>query len=310
MRGSWNQPDGDNRPLSEKIKSEVDSAFRLLFKNVSQYAVPTDLAGNMVVYVTDMYCETVQVPLDSATPVISSDPVSVMAQNSIIQSLELLPAEAPLSESYPCDMEPTLCHEPVLETMELSWAEVTFENMQTPESHEWPLAALETGANSMTAECFSSPATKPLKSQDFKTAVHNLTDDMPPFQTVNDPRFYGLPIKKSPIQPHRFSPFAKEIFRKALAEKANTHPNNVQLRIVFERMDMTLFSGIQQDEQGNLLCTPKNELIGRNRNLHKNAVGASNTMYLVYGFRLDNKEDIRALVPASSIKIPSGKTKT
>lgn len=307
MRGSWNHPDGDNRSLGEKIKAEVDSTLRLLFKDVPQHSISTDLTGGMTVYLTEIGCETLAVSLDAAEPAVSDDPVTALKQTYRTQSLGLLPTEALLSDSYPCEMEPVLCHEPILEEMKLAWTDITFENVSLTASHEWAMNSMSTRSLSQSAEKFEKPGTKSLKSQEFRTISHSLSDTLPPMQAVNDPRFYALPIKKSPIPPNRFSPVAKEIFRKALAEKANTHPNNVQLRIVFERMDMTLFAGIQQDEQGNLLCTPKNELIGRNHDLHKGKT-ASSTMYLVYGFRLDNKEDVRALVPASSIKTNPEKT--
>jgi hypothetical protein len=298
MRGSGHHPGGGKRSLGDKIRAEVDSALRLLFKDVPQRAVSVDVAGNMVSYQMGFGCEVVPAPLETPEIGVSDDPVSRLKRASAAQSFALLPAEAPLSDNYPCTMTPALCHEPVLDALQPQWVSIHFESVSSVESRAWAVDGLETRAHSQTAETFIKPSSKALKPLDLQAAAHALEDSLPPLRTVNDPRFYALPIKKSPIPPNRFSASVRSAFRKALAEKARTHPNNVQLRIVYERMDMTLFAGIQQDEQGNLLCTPKNELIGRNQERYKGKQSPS-PMYLVYGFRLDNKEDIRALVPTA-----------
>jgi hypothetical protein len=123
----------------------------------------------------------------------------------------------------------------------------------------------------------------------------------------SDPRFYALPIRKNAIPPHRFSLTTREQFRKALAEKAKTSLANVQLKVVFERMYMALYASIQPDELGHYMCIPKSELLGRNREtpssqalLNHQSAGTHAT-YLVIGIRLDNKEDIRTLVPVHTI---------
>ena len=111
-------------------------------------------------------------------------------------------------------------------------------------------------------------------------------------------KFYLLPLKKMPLQPNRFAPQAREAFRQALAEKVKTHPRNIQLRIIFERMHMPLYSSIAQDDHGQLLCTPKAEAVGRNQEASRMNPPAA---YLVLGTRLDTKEDVRALVPVDAV---------
>lgn len=301
MLGSGSDPSG-SQPLGSKIKAEVESALKLLFKSVPQHSISTELQTGMVVYLTDLPCETTQVPLQAEAPAVSSDPIQALRQKSHqVHQFDLLPQQAALAEACPCDLDPVLCHEPVLDEIILEISSVSFENMGAVISQKWNLETLESQSHAQLIGTFEKPETTLVSPQTFQPKTKNLYEAMPKFRTTNDPRFYALPIKKSPIPPHRFSAPMREAFRKALAEKANTRPDNVQLRIIFERMDMTLFASIQQDEQGNLLCTPKNELLGRNQSQNKNSA-AGNNMYLVYGFRLDNKEDIRVVVPADAIK--------
>lgn len=301
MLGSWHYPDGrDKRPLGYKIKAELESTLRLLFKNVPQYDVPVALDGRMTVYLTDLDCETVNVSLDSPEVAVSFDPIAALKSEQKVLSKDLLPQRAVLSDACPCDFEPALCHEPVLDEVMPEWQLVTFENVVLTQAKGFPVEGMETRSMSQGVTAFAKPGTKAIEPEVLKTRTQGLQDALSPSGTRNDPRFYALPIKKPPIQPNRFPTKIKAIFRKVLADKTNTHPNNIQLRVVFERMDMTLFANIQQDEHGNLLCTPRNELIGRNQDKKQRKDPRSSNLYLVYGFRLDNKEDIRALVPISS----------
>lgn len=295
----------DRRPLGEALKEEVLSTLRLLFKSVGHHPVELALPMSFTAYETSIACETTRVSLEAPPPEVSLDPVQALRRQASTATLSLI-SEARLAEDTPCQLEPVLCHEPVLDEMTLDSTLITFENVTQVRQESWPVEVTAASAQGITPESFPAPRTGQLQDTVFRTSAKNLSDTLPRVRTQNNPRFYALPIKKVPIPPHRFPAEVREQFRKALAEKGKTNPANIQLKIVFERMDMSIFSTLQQDEQGNLLCTPKNELLGRNREtqsaqnlLRHQAVGGA---YLVFGFRLDTKEDLRALVPASTLK--------
>lgn len=306
MHRSGNQPD-EQRSLGEAIKSEVNSALQLFFKNVEQHSIDTTLPVSMVAYVTEIPCQPINISLDVEEVAVSSDPISILKERTArgIHQLDLIPSEALLAENTPCEMTPALCHEPVIEPLTIQFHDIGFENMEPSESLECPIEVFSCEQFGQVIEAFTKPETASIQTPRWKVDTQGLLEAMPKFKSINDPRFYALPIKKAPIPPHRFSTEVKAVFRKALAEKAKTHANNVQLRVIYERMNMMFFASIQQDEQGNLLCTPKNELIGKNKNTHKIAPNSLGNTYLVYGFRLDTKEDVRALVPANHLPPPT-----
>lgn len=263
----------------------------------------------LTAYITTIACEINEVSLASPEIQVSLDPIRALRAEPTTRDLPLITA-VPLAADAPCHMEPALCKEPVLSRQDTVVSGVSFENVRFTSAQTAPLEAISATAWHQPVEGFPSPALASTDPGVFTTRSHSLKDQLPEIKSKENPRLFALPIRKLPIPPHRFSPTIREIFRRTLAEKAGTRPDNVQLKVVFERMNVAFYTSIQQDEQGHLLCVPKNELIG------KNALGrqgqallarmAQNTenAYLVVGFRLDNKQDIRAMVPVD--KIPSG----
>jgi hypothetical protein len=105
-------------------------------------------------------------------------------------------------------------------------------------------------------------------------------------------------------------------FQKALAEKAQTKPLNIRVTLVYDRMNMPLFSSLSQDKQGQMVCVPKSSLIGKNHPawdkigsryslLSKNENDAKPSLfYLVFGLKLDTQQPVRAVVPVSALEDP------
>jgi len=287
------------------------SALRLLFKTVEQHAVDVTLSADFTTYLTEISASSESVNVSLPPPGLSEDVIAETRQREVpTRRLRLVESNG-LAESAPCAWQPVLCSEPVFEAMSFSPIDVDFDNMTQSATGAWPIPALKAPTKGQPIEKMPAPAVKgAVEAKAFSTKVRNLADQLPSVKVQNNPRFYALPIRKASIPPHRFPPEVREKFRQALAEKAATHEGNVQLKMIYERMNMGLYSGIQVDDTGSLMCTPKSELIGRNA---ERATGApagrplavgSESSYLVLGVRLDNKADIRALVPVESLDLP------
>jgi hypothetical protein len=211
-----------------------------------------------------------------------------------------------MAEAAPCHVEPSLCHEPVYDDMAFDSYGVSFGNLTAEKSNTWPIQKLQTQSIRQTIDRIPTPSVESTEGGPVRAKVVSLPSRLQQAHSKSDPRFYALPIRKTAIPPHRFCLEARDAFRKALAEKAKTHSGNVQLKVVFERMYMGLYSSIQPDELG-LLCVPKSELLGRNHETLAAQVilnqqsNVANATYLVVGIRLDNKEDIRTLVPVETV---------
>ncbi len=301
MRRRGDQPgERPGNPLAD-LKQEVLGTLKLLFRDIEQYSINCALPDNLTVYCTDIRPTVVEIPLDAPAPQVSGDPIQSLRQETETILAPLL-TEAKLSESSPCHFESVACHEPVFDEMDFEAVGVSFQNLTDGKSWAWEIDPVQTRPTATDIGQIARPNARQVLVESLNTQNFSFSDQLPKIRTMHTPRFYALPIRKSPIPPHRFPPELRERFRLALAEKAGVSQGKVQLKIVFEPMDMALYASIQQDEQGNLLCTPKNEVLGRNQALMKQVPGAGGTAYLVYGFRLDNKQDIRALVPVSALR--------
>src|SRR5438128_9810587 len=82
MSGNGNH----NTPLGSKIKSEVLSALRLLFKNVHSYPIDTRFAVSFTVYLTKIPCLNIVVDFQYPFPTISEDPLQTLSQQQIQQT--------------------------------------------------------------------------------------------------------------------------------------------------------------------------------------------------------------------------------
>ncbi len=301
------QQSGDS-PLGDKIKAEVLSALKLLFKSVEHYTVSVTLPASVTAFITDIPCETVSLKLAPPQPMASDDPIRVLQSMDLtVQAVPLLESP-PLAQGAPCHWEPVLCSEPVLEQIQLTAIGVPLDTVQTVQTHVWPVTSKAVRIQQKVIGKLPDPLVKQrADAQPLVTRSFSALNTLAGVSVKNTPRYYALPIRKASIPPHRFSVAVRDKFRQALAEKAGTHEGNVQLKLIFERMNMGLFSAIQADEAGSLLCTPKSELLGRNNEtqagqaLLRQLSAGSEASYLVLGVRLDTKADIRALVPVESL---------
>ncbi len=309
-RGHYGGLDPEEKPgptLGDKIQEEVRSALRLLFKNVAQQPIPLDFAPQFTAYVTDIPGVAIPVALCPTNVQVSDDPIQALQQQEITINQSALITEAHLAAEAPCQMAPVLCKAPIIERTNLALSTVSFDNVRFTEGHTAPLEPLQTEIWQKPVEGVPQPAVKQAMAGPFKTQSMSLQERLPKTTARENPKFFALPIRKTPIPPHRFSSEAREVFRRHLAEKIGTAPSNIQLKVVFERMNVALYATIQQDESGQLLCTPKNELIGKNvrgktgQTLAAKLSEKTPNTYLVVGIRLDTREDIRAMVPVDKI---------
>lgn len=275
---------------------------------MSQGALDTRIEVPTVCYLTQLTADSVAVPLEAPSVTVSEDPIRWQQTHlPICHPLPLLQTVA-LATEKPCAMDPALCKTPVLAAAQAIRHHVSFRNLQWAQSHQAILDPIETKAHRPVWPKLDAPPLQTLPLSPIKGRWKHW--HLPTLTGISreHPRFFALPIRKVPIPPFRFPPEVRERFRQALAQKAGIAASNVQLKVVFQRMNVALYATVQQDEQGHLLCVPKNELIGRNllskngQQLLNRLQQATENSYLVVGFRLDNKQDIRAMVPASTTK--------
>jgi hypothetical protein len=280
----------------------------LLFKSVSQQALDVQIQTPLVSYLTELKTDAMTVPLEAPDVQVSEDPIRWQREHLPgCQSLPLLQT-VPLAAEKPCTLSPVLCDAPVFKAHNTALHQVSFENAQWTVTHQAPLEPIQTQARQTLWPRMGKPDVKGIPIQPIQARRTSLREQAMATQARENPRFFALPIRKTPIPPFRFPPEIRERFRQALAVKEGTTPGNVQLKVIFQRMNVALYTTVQQDEQGHLLCVPKNELMGRNLLsksgqllLNRLRQNSENT-YLVVGFRLDNQKDIRTMVPVSALK--------
>lgn len=303
MSGSRDHGDGQvNRPdsLAGKAKRELESALKLLFRDVNINRSDLELACHETAYLTALPCEPVAVSLEAEPPQVSLDPIrSLQERGCGVRQPEMITSSARLGGGAAFAFEPAAIEAPVFEADHTVIHGVGFGNMQV-NLLAWPVTPLSGKAGRLPIP--HSPAGKisGLTADAMQTKARGLPVAIAGRATHPATRFYAMPIRKAPIPPHRFSSELRERFRKALAEKGKTIPANIQLKVIYERMDMSLYASLQQDEQGNLLCVPKSEVLGRNAQRGLSRTGSASLVYLVFGSRLDTREDLRALVPAEA----------
>jgi hypothetical protein len=302
MSGGGAFPGGHN-PLN-KIQRELQSALKLLFKEVGQQSIALLAEPVITSFETTVYADIDAMALNPPDVAVSEDPIRVLSARRMPVTQAPLLEHAEISGGLPCQFAAVAVQAPVLEKMSLVSVGVPFNNMLEAQSIDWPVEALGAAVSSTPMEDLTAQSRQWAVAR-FAARLSSFLEHFTQCKTFDAGRFYALPVRKSPILPHRFSLAVREQFRQALAEKAETSVRNIQLRLVYERLDMSLFAAIQQDEQGHLLCTPKNEVLGRNRKASSDKESGSRSpeaeAYLVYGFRLDDRQEFRALVPLAKI---------
>lgn len=302
--------------LGDSIKNELLGALKLLFKHVQDCEIDLGIHPGLTHFSMSISTEIVAVPLTSPAPEVSLDPIRVLAKRQIKSFERMLLDGAQLAENSPCCFAPAICREPILEPLLFSSSGIALDSLVSPQCIALPLPELRMRVLNVFPEGIKVPKTGALNRLIPSVSARkiNLSKSMARLKILQGRRFFTLPVRKSPIPAHRFPLEIREQFRMALAEKVKTHPANVQLGIIFERMNMGLYASMQADAQGHLLCVPKievkvNQPAYLKRESHRHQVGNSRqesgknveyttTMtYLVTGLRLDTREDIRALVP-------------
>lgn len=306
--GNHDNQRGGN-PLGNKVKEELLSALRLLFKSVETHDENLSFQPDTTFYVTTIPADVMPVDLQAPHAIVSDDPIGLFREQAFQSQHLALLKTAELAPNAPCHMEPALCSEPVFDEMDFEAIGISFENMVVGSPYYWPITPFATQPKEQPIQKLDKPASKALPVELDNTKSHSALEQLSSVKARQHPRFLALPICKVSIPSHRFTLAQRERFRQALAEKAGTHPANIQLKVVFGRMHMPLYASIQPDDQGNLLCIPKGELLGKNMEMPSSkallTASSRDITYLVIGVRLDTKADIRALVPMSTIQSPS-----
>jgi hypothetical protein len=308
---SGQQPDGNpldgnvGEKISEKIKAELLSALRLLFKSAEQYTVNLTLPCALTVYNTDIACVDESADVQPPTPAYSDNVIQALQEQQIIQKQLDLLETATLAESAPCAWEPVLCSEPVFATMQFNAQPIPIPNWAENLPLICPIQPITAQIKNKTLKDWNKPRlNERLQFKALSTQSRNLSNCVLQAKVIHSGqksnRFYTLPIRKAAIPPHRFSTAIREQFRMLLAEKANTSAGNVQLKMIYERLNMELYDHVQVDESGNLMATPK--LTSKIDTLKPDASNSNGASYLVVGLQLDTKTDIRALIPVDSLQ--------
>ncbi len=302
MPGSRDHPDGEiNRPagLGGKLRAELEAALKLLFREVACHPANLALECPWTAFAMTVPCDINPVPLESPPPQISDDPVTALRQQTQAGRLALLLPEATVAAGGSCNLEPAFVNAPMFETQTAAIGEVRLGKV-TARCAPWPAEPIRPRpARAWAIPRQNAGRVEGLSPGHMKAGVRQINAQFGKKGVQSTNRFHLMAIRKSPIPPHRFTPDQRDRFRRALADKGQTLPANVQLKMVYARMDMTLYSSMQQDEHGVLLCVPKPEAVGK----QARGGGRAPLAYLVFGNRLDNQQGLRALVP---IETPGG----
>lgn len=301
---------GSRTHFIDQLMHELKSSLALLSKNAKQHSVDFDIAPDFTIYTTNIQCHWQAVEL-SVTP-----PTTQTVGNTIIdipiQLLDLL-SETPTLHAEACHFQATVIDEPVFDQTACALHEITFDGIHSIN---------RTPAKTLPCETIALPKnTASWPVEENKPYVFNA--DLPRFKLSFKPKqwpiptlksnwltipskFWTLPFRRTAIPPHRFTPEQKAVFRKALAEKANVPQANIQLQVIFDRINMGLFATIEQDEKGNLVCYPKPDYVGKNLSrAAANTATLNTSAYLVLGTRMDTKEALRTLVYAEDLMSPT-----
>jgi len=282
---------GDN--LTDVIRKELASLFAPV---AGKKPLPVNLTmpAHVTYYDVSPDCPVNDVLLTQPAPE-TREALGDFAVSEFASNYPLLPVEARLN-TIPCVMQPVLCAEPVFQSKDTTVHHISFADMATRQSHGIPLPK------------WSAP-TRPLAARPCATSVRaiqpghfHIRQQSRQVSIIKGkardvaPGLWGLPISRTPIPPHRFPAAMKDRFRKTLAEKAGVAAAGIQIRLVFDRMNMVLFEkNIEQDKQGRLLCYPKSRYIGKNWERYHHEVERL-PMYLVFGTVIGTSQNVQALV--------------
>lgn len=278
--------------LGDKLRKELAALVSDIRKDVHAHAVDFGIDCNLVFYPTTPTCNTDSITFEA--PKLQIHDALDHFQTQVVHNTDLLSQTTVLD--IPCIFENVILKAPILTANDVICHNITFSNLgkATPKTFEpkpHPIAKPKTYAQSLLTLKSATQAWIVTKLKTISRVQDNTRIRVR--NQVTPAKLWTIPIRRSPIPPHRFTTEQKTKFRQALADKASTNPANVQIKVIFDRLTMSMFSAIDQDDRGNLLCTPRAELVG------KQAVKLppQPTTYLVMGSRTDTGAPIRALVP-------------
>lgn len=309
MPGSGRSGDSLGNNIGAKIWGELRSAFALLRRDLKQHSIDLVIPGSehLTVYQSQFNCQThhvyfgrMNIPVRDGLHRADEKPL----QATIAGGATLLTDHQINVHQTACDWQAVIAYESIFRDMQLAHHHVSFENITHTIPH--PMAIPQISDN------FKISQLKPEKLQQvdvfeippvrFTTKKQVQEIPKPRIRTSTVPRkLFSLPSRKHPLPLHRFPSEVKEHFRRALARKVGIPPANILVKAVYDRMNPALYKNINQEEREILLCHPKEELVGRNRDrelMRRANVPAS---YLIFGLRLDTKQAISALVPMQDL---------
>lgn len=281
------------RHLGDKLRQELAALVSDIRKDVQAHTITFEIQADLVYYPTRPSCQTQHISFEA--PLIPVHQSDLNTETKPVHRLDLVP-QASLKD-IPCHFEQIALNEPIFSANNITCHPVSFENLgkakiQYPTPKPFPIAKPRTQQQAVP-KLATLPRSWSL--QGLKTISRNQnTEKLRARHQVMPAKLWMLPIRRSPLPPHRFTTEQRDRFRTALAEKSGTSPNNVQIKVIFDRLTMSMFSAIDQDERGNLLCSPKAELLGKKAGL----LPQQTTTYLIMGSRIDTGASIRALVPS------------
>lgn len=292
---------GSRDHFPEKLKRELQSTLMLLMKSLGHHAVDLTLPVTLTIFQIALSAKSYTAPVRVRPP---ESYTTQPLKRSIEVQIGALDLEAHLVEGGACAFDVVTHAERPLNELQPALHAVGFASMVARASRKLVIDAIEPArvmaepvSMKLSDEAAQARATsiQPIPAVSRRIALEEVYQRSRPIPSP----LFGLPLRKIPVPPHRFSVALKERFKRTLAEKNKTHAANIQLNIIFDKMDMSLFASISQDEYGHLLCHPKPEHLGKNApNAKTRFEGAP--AYLVFGTRLDTGESVKALVPIIS----------
>jgi hypothetical protein len=292
MSGSGHQPES----LTEKLLHEIRAAFSMIQKDFRQFKVDFRLDSNLTIFSSGFYCQASAMPL-GISRASSYSGFTSLTGSGVSLALPLIHEAVASQEAGGCAFDVPVWETPVYHELKVPLYRVSFASMKVRKTRGVAITNYDARMFQWDTPWSQAPRTRLIPPVRFKTShsSHQISTLRGRTQSCPKPLF-GLPIIKVPIPLHRFSPETKAQFRKALAEKTGTHPSKMLITLVYDRITMSIFKSISQDERGVLVCYPKPEALGQTRRLGT----ASGTCYLVFGQRLDTKETVNALVPVDA----------
>ncbi len=295
---------GDRPGLGDKILTELRAAFSLLSKQLRIFAWPTSIDSELTVFSADFH-PVLHGVLIEAPPVSVVDAWRQHGSVAVSVQEEPLVKQAVLSPEASCDWQTVACYEPLVDETLPSVTGISFDRIANPLQFGWPVEPLYGEIPEIQSEEWQNWRVTPETLTQSRMIITTLMEATSQARRLDQflarvspvkPQWVAMPLTKTPIPPHRFGAKMKDRFRKALAEQAGIRVSHVILKLVYDRVNPVLFRSIKMAEQDALLCTPKQELIGRFRDERQFSRIKTGYHYLVVGIRLDTKATIQAMV--------------